>query len=85
MEQIVPLFDQDPVTFVYIPVGSPGYQMSKSVFDGASVVLYKAKRKRHMLVKDGKLSFDLVSDALGGGGTWQASSGLEFRSINDEL
>jgi len=50
--------------------------MKKSHFNNSNVVLYKSKRIKHMLVND--LNSDVISDALGGGGSWQTSKALQF-------
>jgi hypothetical protein len=45
--------------------------MQKTQFEGYSVVLYKPKRLKHILVKE--LTADVIGDALIGNGQWKNS------------
>ena len=61
-------FEHDPIAFVYLLPGEAGFELSERVFGGAKIVLYKAKRLKHMVLD----SWDVgqISDALGGSGQW---------------
>ena len=85
METLVTYFARDPITFTFIGKEDAGYRMKDSLFDGNSIVLYKAKRLKHMGVSS--LSVEVISDALGGSGTWVTSKALDFSEvkISDEL
>lgn len=59
--------------------------MQSKLFDGARTVLYKPKRKRFMAVGADETVdslYEVISDALGGGGNWKATKDLEFDSNN---
>ena len=45
--------------------------MQENLFEGYSVVLYKPKRLKQMLVRD--LTADVIGDALIGNGQWNNS------------
>lgn len=51
--------------------------MKNALFNGSNIVMYKAKRLKYIEVKN--LSLDVISDAIGGGGTWLPSKTLEFK------
>lgn len=51
--------------------------MQNTLFNGSNIVMYKAKRQKYIEVKE--LTYDVVSNALGGGGTWLQSKPLTFK------
>ena len=83
--QNLPLkFEKDPVHFVFIKKGEPGYQMKERLFGGAEAVIYKPKRLKYLKADKIEHLDSIVSDALGGGGSWLPAKALSF-NLNEEL
>jgi len=51
--------------------------MKKNLFNSSNVVMYKAKRQKYIGLE--KLTVEVVSDVLGGGGVWLPSQSLTFK------
>lgn len=81
---LVLLFQSEPVQFAYIPKGQPGYRMRDTHFGGSDHVLLKAKRSKYIALE--RLDYNGISDALGGGGTWNKyEQTLKFEKISEDL
>ena len=83
--QNLPLkFEKDPIQFVFIKQGEPGYKMKQIIFGGAEAVIYKPKRLKYLNADKIENLESIVSDALGGGGSWLPAKALAF-NLNEEL
>lgn len=51
--------------------------MQNTLFNGSNIVMYKAKRKKYIEVEE--LTYDVVSNAFKGSGTWLQSKSLTFK------
>ena len=64
-------FKADPVSFTYIKQKEEAY-IHQEIFASSRAVLYKPKRNKFMSlpVSSADALISAISDALGGGGTW---------------
>jgi len=72
-------FKSDPISFTYIQASEELY-IHQEVFASSKAVLYKPKRNKFMALPIDSLQTleSAISDALGGGGSWNKSKELEF-------
>ena len=75
LKPVLQSFTEDPVSFAYVDISKEPL-MQKDVFGGSKAVLYKSKRSKYMELPVGSADQmrDAISDALGGGGTWEKVS-----------
>lgn len=76
---MIELFENDPVDFAYLDMYNESY-IHQDVFADSKAVLYKPKRSKFMSlpVSSADALFNAISDALGGGGTWNKAEELLF-------
>ena len=79
LKPIIEDFQQDPVSFAYIRTDSEPY-IHQEVFASSRAVLYKPKRNKFMSlpVTSAESLKSAISDALGGGGSWNKAGELLF-------
>jgi hypothetical protein len=58
--------------------------MKQTIFGGAEAVIYKPKRLKYLNADKIDQLDSIVSDALGGGGSWLPAKPLAF-NLNEEL
>ena len=87
LQSLTELYENDPIHFAYIPSGEPGRQMQQTLFEGNTAVLYKPKRQKYLpiAVSSVEQMSMALSDALGGGGSWQQTNGISFGMHSEEL
>ena len=79
-------FAEDPVSFAYVDVSKDLH--IQGALGGSKAVLYKPKRGKYMALPSDSADAlkDAVSDALGGGGSWEKAGAIVFGSeAHDEL
>lgn len=71
LKTVISDFQQDPVSFAYIKAKDEPY-IHQEVFASSKAVLFKPKRSRFMSlpVTSAESLKSSISDALGGGGSW---------------
>ena len=79
LKEVIELFENDPVDFAYLDMYKESY-IHQDVFADSKAVLYKPKRSKFMSlpVNSADALFAAISDALGGGGTWNKAEELLF-------
>ena len=79
LKPVIENFSSDPVSFAFIKAAQEPY-IHQKVFASSKAVLYKPKRSKYMSlpVDSAEALGSAVSDALGGGGSWQGTSELLF-------
>ena len=79
LKPVIGQFEADPVSFAYINQDKEAY-IHQDIFASSKAVLYKPKRKRFMSLPVGSAEAleNAISDALGGGGSWNTAEELRF-------
>ena len=86
LKPVIANFSQDPVSFTYIQAKGEPF-IHQEVFASSRAVLFKPKRKNYMSLPatSAEALNNAISDALGGGGSWNKASELLFGNIQTEL
>uniref|UniRef100_A0A7S3T1F4 Uncharacterized protein n=1 Tax=Strombidinopsis acuminata TaxID=141414 RepID=A0A7S3T1F4_9SPIT len=85
LKPVIEHFHEDPVSFAYIQAKAEPY-IHQEVFASSKAVLYKPKRSRFMSlpVHSAETLKSAISDALGGGGSWNKAGELLFGHQKDQ-
>lgn len=85
LKPVIANFSQDPVSFAYIKAKDEPY-IHQEVFASSRAVLYKPKRGRFMSLpaSSAEALKSAISDALGGGGSWNKAGELLFGQAKDQ-
>ena len=85
LKPVIEDFRQDPVSFAYIQAKNEPY-IHQEVFASSRAVLYKPKRGRFMSLpaSSSENLKSAISDALGGGGSWNKAGELLFGHALDD-
>lgn len=86
MQSVIHHYKNDAIHFTHIGSNDPGFHMLRTHFGSERLVLFKAKRKKYMPLKNEYLTKELLDGVLDGQGDWIPTKEMQFYNlVHDEL